>query len=329
MTVVASGEKVLQRDGFAPAFVFTGYALAVMALCAIPILGSESWIIRGVDILIFVLLASSLNLIVGGAGMISMCHAAFFAIGGYAFGVVQLRSGLDGNVGFLVASSAALTVALLVALVIGILVVRVTQAYFIMLTLALGQLVYVVIWKWHDVTGGDDGLIGIAPPAWLSSTTRFYYFTLAVVLASMALLYQIRRSPFGCTLGALRDNPIRTAYIGVPVRAFRLTAFIIAAGFASIAGILEAMFHRGIFPNAGSFITSADSLVVIVLGGVQAFWGPAIGAVVFKVLTYVLPLLTDYWVGCLGFIILLVALVIPSGLFDLLGRSPHAKGRRP
>jgi branched-chain amino acid transport system permease protein len=328
MTVAASEAKALRRDDFAPAFVITGCVLAVVALCAIPLFGSESWIIRGVDILIFALLALSLNLIVGGTGMISMCHAAFFAIGGYAFGVVQRRSGLDGNLGFLVASGAALTTGLLVALAIGILVVRVTQAYFIMLTLALGQLIYVIIWKWHDVTGGDDGLIGITPPSWLSTTTRFYYFTLAVVLVSTALLYQLKRSPFGCTLGALRDNPIRTAYIGVPVRAFRLSAFIIAAVFASIAGILEAMFHRGIFPNAGSFITSADALVVIVLGGVQAFWGPVIGAVVFKVLTYSLPLLTEYWVGCLGVVILLVALLIPNGLYDLLGR-PHARGRHP
>jgi branched-chain amino acid transport system permease protein len=319
MAAVSTGDA-LQRDRLSPAFAVAGCTLAVGALCALPVYGSESWIIRGVDILIFVLLASSLNLIVGGAGMISMCHAAFFAIGGYAFGAVQRRSGLDGTVGFLAASGAALMTSLLAASVIGVLVVRVTQAYFIMLTLALGQLVYVIIWKWHDVTGGDDGLIGIAPPSWLTSTTGFYYFTLAVVLVSIAMLYQLRRSPFGRTLGAIRENPIRTAYIGVPVRSFRLIAFIVAAGFAGTAGILEATFHRGMFPNAASFLTSADILVVIVLGGVQAFLGPIIGAVIFKALTYSLPLLTDYWVGCLGFVILIVALVMPNGLYDMLGR---------
>src|SRR4051794_26241547 len=260
--------------------------LTLAALSLLPIAGSEALTIRSVDVLIFVLLAAGLNVAVGGTGMVSMCHAAFFAVGGYTFGIVQRRLGFEGGAAFALASSVALASTLLLAATIAAIVVRVTQAYFIILTLALGQLVYIVIWRWHAVTGGDDGLIDIAPPIWLSTTINFYYFALLVVLISLAALWQLRRSPLGRTFRAIRDNPARTAFIGVPVNAFRFASFVIAAGFAGIAGILEAMFHRGMFPNAASFITSADALVVIVLGGAQSFAGPILGAIVFKALTY-------------------------------------------
>lgn len=325
MTIAGAAREPVDRPATLRVWVFVCATLA--ALCLLPIMGSESLTIRGVDVLIFVLLAAGLNVAVGGTGLVSMCHAAFFAVGGYAFGILQRRIGLEGAAGFALASSAALAATLLLAASIAAIVVRVTQAYFIILTLALGQLVYIVIWKWHAVTGGDDGLIDIAPPTWLSTTASFYYFALVVVLISLAALWQLRRSPLGRTFSAIRDNPVRTSFIGVPVNAFRFASFVIAAGFAGIAGMLEAMFHRGMFPNSASFITSADALVVIVLGGAQSFAGPILGAIVFKALTYVLPVITDYWEGALGAVILLVALVMPRGLHGLLRPFVSEGGR--
>ena len=127
-------------------------------------------------------------------------------------------------------------VAAVVALVIGFFCVRLTHAYFIMLTLAFGQLVYTVFWKWHSATGGDDGLTGIMPHPLLASQSAYYMFVLVIVLASAWALYRIGRSPFGSALLAIKDNPRRAAFLGIDVRRMQLAAFTVAGTFAGIAG---------------------------------------------------------------------------------------------
>ena len=320
--------KKLRRPRHLPAGLKAGVAaLGLAVVAALPLFGNEALTIQGIDILIFILLALSLNLLVGYTGMVSMCHAAFFAIGGYVFGIAQRQYHLTGSSGLFIASLAAILATIAAAFVIGVFVVRVTQAYFIMLTLAFGQLIYVVIWKSHTLTGGDDGLINIVPPSFLTETWSFYYFALLVLAACVAMLYRLAMSPFGQTLAAIRDNPTRTAFVGVNVDAFRLAAFVISAGFAGVAGILQVLFHRGMFPSSANFITSADALVVVVLGGTHYFSGPIVGALVFKLLSFGLPHLTDYWLGALGLVILFVALVLPNGLVDIIAKADKAGSR--
>jgi len=297
-----------------------GIAMILAAGVAIGVLGSETLLVQATDILIFVLFALSLNLVVGQSGMVSMCHAAFFAVGGYVFGVLQVRYGWTGAGGAAAAAVLAIAASIVLALGIGLLITRVSHAYFIMLTLALGQLVYIVIWKWHAMTGGDDGLIGIPGVTALQDTRTFYMVAFVVVVSCTALLFGIARSAFGHALTAIRDNPLRAAFIGIPVRSFRLAAFVLAAGFAGLAGVGQAIFHRGMFPNAASFITSADGLVAVVLGGTQWFLGPVVGAIVFKILSYGLPHLTQYWLSCLGAVIIVVALAFPGGMLSLAAR---------
>ncbi|HMN70263.1 MAG TPA: branched-chain amino acid ABC transporter permease [Rhodoblastus sp.] len=302
-------------------------ALAVALCVGIGLWGGESLLVRSVEILIFALFAQSLNLIVGQTGMVSMCHAAFYATAGYVFGVLQTKYGWHGASGAIGAAAAAIGASLLLAIGIGLLISRVSHAYFIMLTLALGQLVYVIIWKWHAMTGGDDGLIGIVPPPGLQQTRDLFLVFLPFVLGSLGILFCISRSAFGLTLTAIRDNPTRAAFIGIPVRQSRLAAFVIAAGFAGLAGVGEAIFHRGMFPNDASFLTSADALVVVVLGGTRWFLGPIVGAVLFKALTFGLPALTDYWLSCLGLIIIAVALAMPGGVLSVLSSvSTRSRG---
>ena len=289
----------------------------VIVLAVLPFLAPQVVIIYMTDLLIFTLFALSLNLVVGYGGMLSMGHAAFFATGGYTAGLLVTHFG----VAMLPALLAGPIVAAAVALVIGFFCVRLTHAYFIMLTLAFGQLVYTVFWKWHSATGGDDGLTGIMPHPLLASQSAYYMFVLVIVLASAWALYRIGRSPFGSALLAIKDNPRRAAFLGIDVRRMQLAAFTVAGTFAGIAGALQAFFQRGMFPTSAHWLLSADGFVAVCIGGANYFFGPVVGAVLLKLLQLFGPRITEYWLFILGSFILFVALVQPAGLLSLIRRQ--------
>jgi branched-chain amino acid transport system permease protein len=285
-------------------------------LIALPATGYSPILINVTDTLILILLVLSLNLLVGYGGMISMGHAAFFATGGYTAAVLSKYFGLS----MLVTFPAGIVAAALLAAAIGFFSIRLTHAYFIMLTLAFAQLVYTVLWKWSSVTGGDDGLIGFGPPDFLRSAKAYYYFTLCVVGVCTGGLWSICHSPFGQTLTAIRDNPERTTFIGVDVRAAQLAAFVLAGAFGGVAGVLQAYFNRGMFVNSAHFFTSADALVIILIGGSRWFAGPILGAVIYKLLYIAVPTVTVYWPFFLGLVILGVAFYKPEGLLQIVRR---------
>ena len=289
----------------------------IIVLAVLPFLAPQVVIIYMTDLLIFTLFALSLNLVVGYGGMLSMGHAAFFATGGYTAGLLVTHLG----VAMLPALLAGPIVAAVVALVIGFFCVRLTHAYFIMLTLAFGQLVYTVFWKWHSATGGDDGLTGIMPHPLLASQSAYYMFVLVIVLACAWALYRIGRSPFGSALLAIKDNPRRAAFLGIDVRRMQLAAFTVAGTFAGIAGALQAFFQRGMFPTSAHWLLSADGFVAVCIGGANYFFGPVVGAVLLKLLQLFGPRITEYWLFILGSFILFVALVQPAGLLSLIRRQ--------
>jgi len=309
----ARDEELDRRDGLRLTPRVRTIALSLLCsavLVALPAFAGAPIIVGTTDTMTLALFVLSLNLLVGYAGMISMGHAAFLATGGYVAGLVSKYLGVS----MLVAMPAGVLAATLLALVIGFCPIRVTHAYFIMLTLAFGQLVYTIFWKWSSVTGGDDGLIGFAPPQLLEGNVAYYYFTLLVVGVCVFALYRLCRSPFGRMLAAIRDNPDRATSIGVNVRAMKLSAFVIAGLFAAVAGALEAFFHRGMFVNSAHVITSADALVILLLGGRRWFAGPIAGAILYKVLFITIPHFTVYWLFYLGLVILAVALFMPEGV---------------
>jgi branched-chain amino acid transport system permease protein len=297
-----------------------GLAALLASLALLPVVAPQVVLVHATDILIFVLFALSLNLLVGYAGMLSLGHAAFFAIGGYAAGLLVKHLGLPMPLAFV----AAPLVSAAAALVIGFFCVRLSHAYLIMLSLAFGQLVFTVIWKWRSVTGGDDGLTGITPPAALADPATYYCFVLAVVLACTFALYRIGQSPFGRALVGIKDNARRAAFLGIHVRRVQLAAFVVAAAFAGVAGALQVFFHRGMFPGAAHWLTSADAFVAVTLGGANYFAGPVVGGVLFKMVALTVPRFTEYWLFFLGAVILLVALVRPEGLMSLV-RRPAAR----
>lgn len=297
----------------------------IVVLALLPVMAPEVVIVHMTDFLIFTLFALSLNLLVGYAGMLSMGHAAFFAIGGYTAGILVKQLG----VAMLPALLAGPALAAAAALVIGFFCVRLSHAYLIMLSLAFGQLVFTVIWKWQSVTGGDDGLTGIMPHPLLASQSAYYTFVLVIVLVCAWALYRIGRSPFGRALLAIKDNPRRAAFLGIDVRRVQLVAFVVAGTFAGVAGALQAFYHRGMFTGSAHWLLSADGFVAVCMGGANFFFGPVVGSALLKLVQLAGPRVTEYWLFVLGIFILAVALARPAGLLSLTGsfRRPTVRKR--
>lgn len=277
------------------------------------------------EIAIIGLFATAFNLLMGFGGMVSFGHAAYFALGAYAAAILVRK----GGVPVLLALPVAPIVAAAGALVFGYFIVRLSHTYFAMLSLAFGQIVYTVIFKWKTLTGGDDGLLDVWPPPYLKSPAAYYYFALAVVGLALWALAAVVDSPFGYALKAVRENPRRARFIGVDVRRHQLLAFIISGAFSGLAGGLFAFYNGSVFPDFAYFTKSFEPLVVTLLGGVQAFGGPLVGAFAFKVLEWLISRQWPvYWPLFLGSVVILVIVVLPQGFVGLLGRWPWARPAR-
>jgi len=271
------------------------------------------------EIAIVGLFATAFNLLMGFGGMVSFGHAAYFALGAYTAALLVKRAGVP----MLLALPVAPVVAAAGALLFGFFIVRLTHTYFAMLSLAFAQIVFTVIFKWRSLTGGDDGLIDVWPPALLKSPVAYYYFTVTVVAVCIALLHGIIDSPFGYALKAVRENPRRARFIGINVRRHQLFAFVLSGFFSGVAGGLFAFYNGSVFPDFAYFTKSFEPLVVALLGGVQSFFGPLAGALGFKLLEWIIsrqwPI---YWPLFLGGIVVIVIVVLPQGFVGILGRHP-------
>jgi branched-chain amino acid transport system permease protein len=294
--------------------------LAVLALA--PLVLPPFFLQLLTEIAIIGLFATSFNLLMGYGGMVSFGHAAYFALGAYAAALLVRK----GGVPMLLALPVAPLVAAVGALAFGFFIVRLSHTYFAMLSLAFGQIVYTVIFKWKALTGGDDGLLDVWPPSYLKSPAAYYYFALAVVGLALWALAAIVDSPFGYALKAVRENPRRARYIGVNVRRHQLLAFVISGLFSGLAGGLFAFYNGSVFPDFAYFTKSFEPLVVALLGGVHAFGGPLVGAFAFKVLEWLISRQWPvYWPLFLGSVVILVIVVLPQGFVGLFGRRPWAR----
>lgn len=287
----------------------------VLLLALLPVTGDIFFIYLANQILVFALFAVSLNLLLGYAGQVSFGHAAYFAIGGYSCAILLTTYGWP----LVFAFPSAILITALAAAVIGFFCVRLTWLYFAMLTLAFAQLVWAIVFKWKSVTGGDDGFLRVAVPPAIASPTAFYYFTICVVVVSICVLWVVVRSPFGRVLVATRENAMRAAFVGADVRRMHLLAFVISGAFSGVAGALFAMFNRSIFTEQAWWLQSAEVLIMVILGGIHAFLGPALGAAVLIGLERLIHEFTQYWPTVLGLILLAVLFLFPAGLAGLLG----------
>ena len=261
------------------------------------------------EVMVMALFGLSLQWMMALGGLVSFGHAAFFALGAYAAALTHLSWGF----GLLLALASGVGVALVAAVVFGVLVVRLSGVYLAMLSLALSQMVWAGATQWVSLTGGDNGLIGLRL---VPESMRFGFgVALAVlVLAAVALLARASRSSRGGALQALRDAPLRAAASGLPVVALRYQVFVWSAALAGLAGGLWAAVKGAVFPSVASVATSVDALLVILLGGVHQLWGALLGSALLVWGGAELGQGLAYWRGVLGVVIMGVMVLAPSGL---------------
>lgn len=274
--------------------------------------------------LIMGILAMSLNLLVGYGGLVSLCHAAFFGIAGYVLALASPKydaASLWWTLPLAVAASATAAAA------VGALALRTRGVYFIMVTLAFGEMLF---FAFHDSkwAGGSDGAFIYNKPSLmlgnivlldLEKPTAYYFVVLAVLVAAIALLAVLVRSPFGHALAAARDNERRARSLGFPVFRIRLTAFVISGAIAGIAGYFAAAQFGFVAPQMLGWHLSATVLVMVLIGGLRSVTGPLIGALVLIGLEEALKAATEYWKLAEGLIVILIVLALPNGVRDLLG----------
>lgn len=298
-------------------------SLLLLVLALVPLFGSNFAQVLITDILIFCLFAVSLQFMLSTGGLVSFGHAAYFGGGAYAAALLVTYADTPMELAFLLAPLAAG----LLAIGFGWFCIRLSSVYFSMLTLAFSQLVWSLVFQWNDVTGGDDGLVNIWPSEWLSGTTAYYYFTLAVGVGGILVLRHLAHAPFGYTLRATRDSARQAEATGINVKLVQWTAFAVAGAMAGLAGGLFVFSKGSIFPNELEIGKSFDALIVVFLGGVKTLSGGVVGAAFMESAKDWLTRL-EYWRLILGLLIIFVVIIAPDGIVGTLRRLSERIGLR-
>ncbi len=290
----------------------------ILFLLFLPILAGKYIIYMVIQILTLSVFAMGFNLLLGYTGLLSFGQAGFFAMGAYASAKILLIFP-----SLLVGVAAGMIAGGISALILGYLCVRHTRIYFSMLTLCFGMMIYSIAWKWREVTGGDDGLVGIprAPfeiPGILSINMNpmenYYYFVLAISLFAIFILYRFVNSPFGLTLRGIRDSENRVSFAGISIRNYRLLSFTLAGLYAGLAGSLVPPLENTVTPPLAHWTHSAEPVMVTLLGGIHTFSGPIVGSVLFYLIKDMIVRYTQYWLIWFGSIVVFLVLVFRGGV---------------
>jgi len=298
----------------------------LLLLLFVPLVAGRFYQYLLTQIFIASLMAVAFNLLLGTTGLLSFGQAAFFGVGAYTVGLLLTKGGF----GTLPALFLSPVVAAAAAGVIGFFCVRLSGVHFAMLTLAFGQLIFTVAYKWYGLTGGDNGIQGIPvmpiplgglATLDLGSNRAMYYFVLVVVGLSVELLRRIRSSPFGATLKAIRENGQRASFLGVNIKLYQWTAFVVAGAFTGLAGGLFAMMEKSISPEIIHWSKSAEPVFMTIIGGIYTFVGPVAGAVVYVILNSYLVAWTEKWALVLGLVLLTLVLLLPGGVVGFVNEK--------
>ena len=265
------------------------------------------------QILIYALLALSLNLLLGYGGMVSLGHAAFLGLTGYST-ILLVLAGYDQL------TTAILSVVFSTACgaLFGVLALRASGIGFLMITLALGQIVWGIAYRANELTGGDNGITLPARPVPfgidINSASSFYYFTLIVFAIAVFCIWRLTRSPFGAALCGTREQPRRMAMLGHNVWMVQWLTFVIASFWGSISGMLYVYYNLFMSPHAISLQQSAEALLMAILGGASTLSGPIIGAAIITIVKNVVSTYIERWNILLGLIFVVVIMFMPNGL---------------
>ena len=298
----------------------------LLLLLLVPLFAGRFYQYLLTQIFIASLMAIAFNLLLGTTGLLSFGQAAFFGVGAYTVGLLLTKGGFATLPALLLAPA----VAAVAAGVIGFFCVRLSGVHFAMLTLAFGQLIFTVVYKWYGLTGGDNGIQGIPVKPIplgglgaldLGSTQAMYYFVLVVVGLSVELLRRFRSSPFGATLKAIRENGQRASFLGLNIHLYQWTAFVVAGAFTGLAGGLFAMMEKAISPEIIHWSKSSEPVFMTIIGGIYTFAGPAVGAVVYVILNSYLVAWTEKWALVLGLVLLTLVLLLPGGVVGFVNEK--------
>lgn len=293
-------------------------AAGIVAAALLPLVAGSYALTVASEVLIFMLFAASLHLLVGAGGLVSFGHAAYFGLGAYGAALALKQLGLT----MAPALVAGPLLGFFGAFLFGWFCVRLSGVYFAMLTLAFAQILWSVAFQWTEVTGGDNGLIGVWPSAWAAPSAHFYWLTLALVVAGIALLRVVLFSPFGYALRALRDSELRAEAIGLSRHYIQWIAFTVAGTFAALAGALYAFLKGSVFPDDLAIPLSIDGLAMVLLGGVGTVGGGVVGAALYKSLSIWVISHTDYSKLVLGLLIIGLVSVFPQGVLGAWSKLP-------
>lgn len=262
--------------------------------------------------LLYGLAAVGFNILYGYTGLLSFGHSMFWAVGAYGLAIGLVKIGLDPFSSILL--SVGLT--LLVSIVTGYLSLKHTKIYFAMLTLAFSQLIYAIILKFRDITGGDEGIYNI--PRFPHDIFSYYYAVLLIVSILVFLAWWIMRTPIGLIFQSIRDNPYRSEVIGLPVRKIRLISYIISGLYVGIGGLLYAPLHRAITPDIAYWTFSALIVIMAILGGSRSIIGPFLGGLLFIFIINQVMTLTFIWQFSLGLVLVILVYLAPEGIIGVI-----------
>ncbi len=291
----------------------TGLAIAVF-LAVLPwVLPGAFYVDIATQVLVSAMLALSLNILIGYGGMSSLGHAVYLGVPAYAYAWLTANAGM----GAASAAISAIVLGTVLAAFFGVLALRASGLGFLMITLALGQIVWGLSYRWVALTGGDNGLRAARPalPGLDTSDPVVFYYVVAAAFAVVLLcLWQFAGSPFVACLRGTRDQPRRMRMLGHDVWLIRLVAFVVAGFWGSVAGVLYIWDYQFISPQTMSLQQSAEALLMVVLGGAGTLAGPVAGAAIITLVKTVVSSYVDRWSSLLGLVFILVVLFMPKGL---------------
>ncbi len=296
------------------------WVLVMGALAAVPmLLPSAFYLGIATHALIFAIMALSLNILIGHGGMTSLGHAVYLGVPAYAVAVMTMQAGWPP----LPTITFALALGTATAALCGVLALRASGLGFLMITLALGQVMWGAAYRWVGLTGGDNGirlsgrprLLGID----LTDALPFYIFVALILFVALFCLWQLDRSAFGACLRGTRDQPRRMRMLGHDVWRIRWTAFVLSGFWGSVAGVLYCYDYQYVSPSALSLPQSAEALLMVVLGGAGTLAGPVVGAIIITAIKTIVSSYVDRWYTLLGLTFIIVVSVMPRGLVPGVG----------
>ena len=303
------------KDGGKFVVKWAALTLLILVLATLPLWAGRDYAINiGSQVLIAALFALSLNLLVGYAGLTSLGHAGFLGMAAYtsAWLMLQLQWGQ------LPAAALALGITTAMAALFGLIALRASGVGFLMITLAFGQILWGIAYRWAGVTGGDNGLSGILRPAPfgidLNDASHFYCFVLLVFLIVWAMIAVWVRSPFGASIRGTRDQPRRMRTLGYNVWLIRWITFTASGFVGAVAGLMYGYYQQFISPHSLSLANSAEMLLMVIAGGPGTLLGPVVGAALVVLLKNVASGYVDRWITLLGCVFLLIVLFVPNGI---------------